>query len=65
MLVRYDNGAIGELAARLDTLLIEPEQRRIACVWRATVAQQPAVRALEARMILHGKLDPVRGAAHG
>ena len=65
VLVRYDNGAIGELAARLDTLLIEPEQRRIACVWRATVAQQPAVRALEARMILHGKLDPVRGAAHG
>jgi hypothetical protein len=39
-------------------VLIEPEQRRLSCVWRATVAQQPAVRALEARMI-------VREAMHG
>jgi len=51
MLVRFENGGIGELVANLDTLFIEPEERRISCVWRATLATEPRVRVLEARML--------------
>ena len=51
VLVRLEDGAIGELAARLDTVMLEVEERRICLVWRATLAKQPAVRVLEARML--------------
>ncbi len=51
LLVRFQNGAIGELAARLDTLLIDLDRREVSCVWRATLSKQPLVRVLEARML--------------
>lgn len=51
VLVRYADGSIGELPARLDTLVIDPEEREISCVWRATVASSPEVRVLEFRML--------------
>ena len=51
VLVRFENGAIGELPARLDTVLIDTERMRLSCVWRATMPMHPAVRVLEARMI--------------
>lgn len=51
VLVRYANGALGELPAQLDTLHIDCEQRRVSCVWRATLAATPAVRQLEARLL--------------
>ncbi|WP_442808805.1 DUF2169 family type VI secretion system accessory protein [Trinickia soli] len=51
LLVRFENGAIGELAARLDTLLIDLNRRQVSCVWRATLSKQPLVRVLEARML--------------
>jgi hypothetical protein len=60
VLVRFQNGAIGELVARLDTLLIDPEKREVSCVWRATVGKAPSVRVLEARML--GR-DDVRSMA--
>jgi hypothetical protein len=53
LLVRFENGAIGELAARLDTLLIDLDRREVSCVWRATLSKQPLVRVLEARMLVH------------
>jgi len=51
ILVRFKEGSIGELSAQLDTVLIDPEQRQVCCVWRAVVATTPAVRVLEARMV--------------
>lgn len=58
-LLRFTSGAMGELAAKLDTLIIDvlpdPEQPDkkpvITCVWRATFANTPAVRVVEARML--------------
>jgi hypothetical protein len=63
VLVRFVAGEIGELAAKLDTLIIDtapdannPDKKpTVVCVWRATVASAPAVRVLEARML--GKHD--------
>jgi hypothetical protein len=52
-LVRFENGVIGELGARLDTLSIDPDKRELSCVWRATIGKQPLVRVLEARMLAH------------
>ncbi len=57
VLVRYEAGQIGELSARLDTLIIEPEQRRLSCVWRATLDVEPEVRVLEARLLLKPEVD--------
>jgi hypothetical protein len=51
VLVRYAQGPIGELNAQLDTLIVDPQAQRVSCVWRATLAQQPEVRVLEARML--------------
>jgi hypothetical protein len=51
VLVRYAQGPIGELNAQLDTLIVDPQAQRMSCVWRATLAQQPEVRVLEARML--------------
>jgi hypothetical protein len=59
VLVRFASGAIGELAAKLDSIIIDvlpdPEQPDkkpvVSCVWRATVASQPEVRVVEARML--------------
>ncbi|WP_322080099.1 DUF2169 family type VI secretion system accessory protein [Burkholderia cenocepacia] len=61
-LVRFDNGSIGELEARLDTVLIDPEQRAVSCVWRATLAKRPSVRALELRMVERGDVDRMTAA---
>jgi len=57
VLVRYEEGQIGELSAQLDTLLIEPEERRLSCVWRATLDMEPEVRVLEARLLLKPQVD--------
>lgn len=76
VLARFENGAIGELPARLDTLLIDTERLQLSCVWRATLSTHPAVRVLEARMIdgsaiaalksrHSGASEPTAGAMHG
>ncbi|WP_076902363.1 DUF2169 family type VI secretion system accessory protein [Burkholderia pseudomallei] len=57
LLVRYENGSIGELESRLDTVLIDPDRREISCVWRATLAKQPRVRVLEMRMVQREEID--------
>jgi hypothetical protein len=54
LLVRFEDGAIGELGARLDTLLIDLDKRAVSCVWRATISKRPVVRAIEARMLSNG-----------
>jgi len=51
VLVRFENGGIGELSARLGTVLIDTERMRLSCVWRATLPMHPSVRVLEARVI--------------
>ena len=71
VLVRFEDGRLGELAAKLDTLIVDtlpdpdnPNKRPcVVCVWRATVATEPAVRVLEARMITKTEADALREAA--
>lgn len=62
VLVRYANGAISELEARLDTVLIDPEQRTVSLVWRASLGMQAAVRVLEARMLMRDEVQSMRQA---
>lgn len=64
VLVRFENGSIGELAARLDTLLLAPDRQRVTCVWRATVATQPRVRVLEARMLTRAEAEALAQPVH-
>ena len=67
-LVRFEEGQLGELAAKLDTLIIDttpdaddPDKKpTIVCVWRATVASEPEVRVLEARMIAKRDVEMMR-----
>ena len=49
--VRFENGSLGELAAQLDTIVVDTDRGLLSCVWRATLAKSPAVRVLEARII--------------
>ncbi len=71
VLVRFQDGRIGELAAKLDTLIIDaapdtskPEKKiTVVCVWRATVATEPGVRVLEARMLTHADVVALRERA--
>ncbi|WP_080410238.1 DUF2169 family type VI secretion system accessory protein [Burkholderia ubonensis] len=71
VLVRFENGGIGELESRLDTILIDPDRREVSCIWRATLAKQPGVRVLELRMVERGDISAMAvtsqddGAAHG
>jgi len=64
VLVRFENGSIGELTARLDTLLLAPDQQRVTCVWRATAATQPQVRVLEVRMLTRAEVDAFAQSVH-
>ncbi|WP_288410499.1 hypothetical protein [uncultured Herbaspirillum sp.] len=62
---------LGELAAKLDTVIVDvaptpnaPEKKpTVVCVWRATVASAPAVRVLEARMLSRAEVDALRERA--
>jgi hypothetical protein len=71
VLVRFQDGRIGELAAKLDTVVIDvaPDSRKpdkkptVVCVWRATVASEPAIRVLEARMLSRTDVDALREQA--
>jgi hypothetical protein len=74
ILVRYAKGQIGELNTQLDTLIIEPQAQRLSCVWRATLAQEPKVRVLEARLLKKHEIEnlkkkaadnPARQVGHG
>ncbi len=66
VLVRFEEGEIGELAAKLDTLIIDlapdpaqPDKKpTVTCAWRATVGAEPAVRVLEARMLALSEIMP-------
>jgi len=51
VLVRFETGDIGPAPARMDTLIIDPDKRLVTLVWRTTVAIEPEVRVLEARLI--------------
>ena len=68
VLVRFEDGRIGELAAKLDTLIIDTsrdasnpaKKTSVVCVWRATVASEPVVRVLEARMLTRADVAALR-----
>ena len=68
VLVRFEDGRIGELPAKLDTVTINllgdvttaGAAPSVVCVWRATVATVPAVRVLEARMLAHDDVVAMR-----
>ena len=62
LLVRWVDGRIGELALRLDTLIIEPEHRRVGAVWRAVLPLVPAVRAFELRELDAATTRAARGS---
>jgi len=51
VLVRYEEGTIEPARLELDTLVIEPDERKVSCVWRLRLPVEPAVRVLEARLI--------------
>lgn len=71
VLVRFQDGRIGELPAKLDTLIIDTvpdasnpnKKASVVCVWRATVATDPSVRVLEARMLAHAEVMALREQA--
>lgn len=71
VVVRFEDGRIGELAAKLDTLIIDtahdadaPDKKpSVVCVWRATVACEPAIRVLEARMLSRADVMALREQA--
>ena len=63
ILTRFDSGALGEVAANLDTLLIDVEARQVTCVWRATLGSAPPVRRLEARLLRPAQLTALRADA--
>ncbi len=71
VLVRFQDGRLGELAAKLDTLIIDaapdagdPEKKlSVVCVWRATIATEPGVRVLEARMLSRADVTTLRDRA--
>ena len=65
VLVRYANGALGEVACVLDTLLIEPDERRVCAVWRLALPKTPAVRVLELRALTTAEVADARGAGPG
>lgn len=50
VLVRYGNGDVKETRAKLDTLIIAPDEGRLILVWRATILAEPPVRVLESRL---------------
>ena len=65
VLTRFQDGRIGELAARLDTVIVDTARKAdetppVVCVWRATVATEPAVRVLEARMLTREDITALR-----
>jgi len=51
VLVRYEEGTIVPARLELDTLMIEPDEKKVSCVWRLRLPLEPAVRVLEARFI--------------
>jgi hypothetical protein len=51
VLVRYEEGFIEPARLELDTLVIEPDERKVSCVYRLRLPAEPAVRILEARLI--------------
>jgi len=51
VLVRYEEGTIVPARLELDTLVIEPDERKVSCVYRLRLPVEPAVRVLEARLI--------------
>jgi len=51
VLVRYEEGIIMPEPLRLDTLAIEPDERKVSCVYRLRLPAEPTVRVLEARLL--------------
>jgi len=51
VLVRYEDGAMVPAQAELDTLVIEPDEKIVSCVYRLRLPVEPVVRVLEARFI--------------
>ena len=62
VLVRYEDGVIVPTQAEFDTLVIEPDEKKVSCVYRLRLPVEPAVRVLEARFIFK---DPEAGRVEG
>lgn len=56
-LVRYQTGEMVPTPMNLDTLLIEPDERRVSFVWRLRIATEPEIRVLEARLVMNDKTE--------
>lgn len=50
-LVRYQSGDMIPTPMNIDTLLIEPDERRVTMVWRLRIQEEPEIRVLEARLV--------------
>lgn len=71
VVARFEDGRIGELAAKLDTVIVDTapdannsqKKPSVVCVWRATVASEPFIRVLEARMLSRAEVVTLREQA--
>jgi len=62
VLVRYEDGEMAPTQAELDTLVIEPDEKKVSCVYRLFLPEEPAVRVMEARLLFK---DPDAGRDEG
>ncbi|MDD2318651.1 MAG: DUF2169 domain-containing protein [Geobacteraceae bacterium] len=49
--VRFESGKTASVAAKLDTVIVEPDSMKIAIVWRAILPIPPEITVAEARMV--------------
>jgi hypothetical protein len=62
VLVRYHMGAMQPTPARLDTVIVRPEAKRLVLVYRSTFWAEPPVRKLEYRAVLQPRMgQPSKG----
>ena len=52
LFARYESGELAILPLNLDTVVLEPESRTLALVWRLALPLEPPLRVLEARIVL-------------
>ena len=57
LLCRQRDGTLFRHALVIDTVLVEPERRTLALIWRAALPQTLALRACEARLWTHEERD--------
>jgi hypothetical protein len=63
LLVGYDEGAVLPAKVNLDTLIIEPGERKVTCVYRFLLPLVPEIASLEAGLVFNDKENRERKEA--